>query len=280
MAAAWWGRGSQLGRGSGLGGLHDGPSSDALRRPFFIAAVAVFAVVVMVEIGLSILLGGTAVDPVTPDQADKLGVPLDVFLKTQPAPAAPPGAGIGFLAFLDGLLLFTVVMLGLSLVMDLRVYGRVQGIVTLIVTFLWVVGAFFTALLALAKLFLMFGLFVAAPFGTIAYLALWGSFPTSQAAAILALLLLLKIVFAVLLVLSQPKFLKVTGLVVLLLVSVLLQLILGLIHSFLPGPLVSIGDQFWALITVVVALVWALIMLIGSIPGIINALRVSGSAGD
>ncbi|BAS15735.1 conserved hypothetical protein [Arthrobacter sp. Hiyo8] len=42
----------------------------------------------------------------------------------------------------------------------------------------------------------------------------------------------------------------------------------------------SIGDQFWALITVVVALVWALVMLIGSIPAIINALRVSGSAGD
>ena len=171
-------------------------------------------------------------------------------------------------------------MLGLSLIMELRVYGRIQGIVTLIVTLLWVVGAFFTALLALAKLFLMFGLFVAAPFGTIAYLALWGSFPTSQAAAILALLLLLKIVFAVLLILSQPKFLKVTGLVVLLLVSVLLQVILGIIHSFLPGPLVSIGDQFWALITVVVALVWALIMLLGSIPAIINALRVSGSAGD
>jgi hypothetical protein len=65
-----------------------------------------------------------------------------------------------------------------------------------------------------------------------------------------------------------------------LVVSVLLQLVLGLIHGFLPGPLVSIGDQFWALVTVIVALVWALVMLIVSIPAIINALRVSGSAGD
>ena len=280
MAAAWWGRGSQLGRGSGLGELRGGPSPDALRRPFFLAAVIVFAVAVLAEIGLSILLGGTAVDPVSAADANKLGVPVDVFLKTQRAGSAPPGAGIGFLAFVDGLLLFTVVMLGLSLIMELRIYGRVQGLVTLIVTFLWVVGAFFTALLALAKLFLMFGLFVAAPFGTLAYLALWGSFPTSQAAAVLGLLLLLKIVFAVLLVLSQPKFLKVTGLVVLLLVSVVLQIVLVLIHGFLPGPLVSIGDQFWALITVVVAMVWALVMLIGSIPAIVNALRVSGSASD
>lgn len=270
MAAAW----------SIPEGLGREASPDALRRPFFIAAVIVFAIVVLAEIGMSLLLGGTAVDPVSLAEAGKLGVPPDVFLKTQGADAAPPGAGIGLLAFLDGLLLFTVVMLGLSLIIDLRTYGRIQGLTTLIVTFLWVIAAFFTALLALAKLFLMFGLFVAAPFGTIAYLALWGSFPTGQAAAILGLLLLLKIVFAVLLILSQPKFLKVTGLVVLLLVSVLLQLVLGLIHDFLPGPLVSIGDQFWALITVVVALVWALIMLIVSIPAVINALRVSGSAGD
>jgi hypothetical protein len=90
----------------------------------------------------------------------------------------------------------------------------------------------------------------------------------------------LKIVFVVLLVLSQPAFLKIVGLVVLLVLSVLLQLVLGLIHGFLPGPLVSIGDQFWALVTVVVALVWALVMLIGSIPAIVNAVRVSRSAAD
>ena len=265
---------------TGTGALRDGPSPEAIRKPFFIAAVVVFALAVLAEIGMSLLLGGTAVEPVSPGDAAKLGVPLDVFLKTQKADPEPPGAGIGFLAFLDGLLLFTVVMLGLSLMIELRLYGRIQGIVTLIVTFLWVVAAFFAAMLAMAKLFLMFGLFVAAPFGTLAYLALWGSFPTGQAAAILGLLLLLKTVFAVLLILSQPKFLKVTGLVVLLVVSVLLQLVLGLIHGFLPGPLVSIGDQFWALVTVIVALVWALIMLILSIPAIINALRVSGSAGD
>jgi hypothetical protein len=265
---------------TGTGALRDGPSPEAIRKPFFIAAVVVFTIAVLAEIGMSLLLGGTAVEPVSPGDAAKLGVPLDVFLNTQKADADPPGAGIGFLAFLDGLLLFTVVMLGLSLMMELRLYGRIQGIVTLIVTFLWVVAAFFAAMLAMTKLFLMFGLFVAAPFGTLAYLALWGSFPTGQAAAILGLLLLLKGVFVVLLILSQPKFLKITGLVVLLVLSVLLQLVLGLIHGFLPGPLVSIGDQFWALVTVVVALVWALIMLILSIPAIINALRVSGSVGD
>jgi hypothetical protein len=251
-----------------------------LRRPFFIAAVVVFAIAVLAEIGLALLLGNTAVDPVAPSTANGMGVPPEVLLQTEKADAEPPGSGIGYLAFLDGLLLFTVVMLGLSLIMNLRVYGRVQGIVTLVVTFLWVVGAFFAAMIALAKLFLMFGLLVATPFGTIAYLALWGSFPVDEAAVILGLILLLKIVFVVLLVLSQPAFLKIVGLVLLIVVSVVLQLVLGLIHGFLPGPLVSIGDQFWALITVVVALVWALVMLIASIPAIVNAVRVSGSLAD
>ncbi|WP_427172753.1 hypothetical protein [Arthrobacter sp. 92] len=259
MTAQPWGRPSSE---RGLS-LRNAAPAEGLRRPFFVAAVVVFAIAVLAEIGLALLLGSTAVDPVSPAAANELGVPPELLLRTEQAGAEPPGSGIGFLAFLDGLLLFTVVMLGLSLIMDLRVYGRLQGIVTLIVSFLWVAGAFLAAMTALAKLFLMFGLFVATPFGTLAYLALWGSFPVGKAAAILGLILLLKIVF-----------------VVLLAVSVLLQLVLGLIHGFLPGPLVSIGDQFWALVTVVVSLVWALVMLIGSIPAIVNAVRVSGSADD
>lgn len=279
MTAPVWGDQSR-GKQTGVLPLRAAAPAGGLRRPFFIAAVTVFAVAVLAEIGLALLLGSTAVDAVSPSTAGGLGVPPEVLLRTDKADAEPPGAGIGFLAFLDGLLLFTVVMLGLSLMINLRTYGRIQGIVTLVVTFLWVVGAFFTAMAALAKLFLMFGLLVATPFGTIAYLALWGSFPVSEAAAILGLILLLKIVFVVLLVLSQPAFLKIVGLVVLLVLSVLLQLVLGLIHGFVPGPLVSIGDQFWALVTVVVALVWALVMLIGSIPAIVNAVRVSRSAAD
>ena len=170
MAAAW----------SIREGFRSGPDPGALRRPLFYAALVVFAVVVLVEVGMSLLLGQTAVEPVSAAEAGKLDVPLDVFLKTQQADAEPPGAGIGFLAFLDGLLLFTVVMLGLSLIMDLRTYGRAQGVATLVVMLLWVIASFLTAMLALAKLFLMIGLFVSAPFGTIAYLALWGNFPKAR----------------------------------------------------------------------------------------------------
>ncbi len=161
--------------------------------------------------------------------------------------------------------------------MPLRLYGRAQGVTTLVVSVLWILMCFALGMLALVKLMLMISLFVSFPFGTAAYLAIWGGFPTGAAATVLGIVLALKIAFAVLLVLSQPRFLRVKGLVILVLVSVLLQLILGFVHGFLPGPVVAIGDQLWAVVLAVAGIIWALIMLIGSIPAILNAIRVSGS---
>lgn len=250
-----------------------------LRRPLFVVAVAVAVVIVLAELGLSIVVANAGVATPGANVGADLGVqPADATVTTEQSD--PPGAGIASLALVDGLLLFTVLMLGLSLIMPLRAYGRIQGIATLIVTFLWILMCLLLALLAFVKLMLMISLFVAAPFGTAAYLVIWGGFPTGSAATVLAVILLLKIVFGIFLVLAQPRFLRVKGLVILVLLSVLLQLVLGFIHGFLPGPVVAIGDQFWAIVIAVVALIWALIMLIGSIPAIVNAVRVSGSLTD
>jgi hypothetical protein len=255
------------------------PGGD-LRRPLFVAAVVVAAVVVLVELGMAGLVGGNPVGRVPVAVAVGAGVDQGVAESAQLGASAPPGNGIAYLALLDGLLLFTLALLGTSLVISHRAYGRAQGVVTLVVSFLWVLAGLLTALLAFAQLLLMVGLFVAPPFGTLAYLAVWGFFPTGEAALVLGLLLALKIALVVLLVLAQQRFLQVKGLVALIVVSVALQLVLGLIHGFLPGPVVAIGDQLWALVTAVVAIVWALVMLIGAIPAVVNAVRVSGAAGD
>lgn len=251
-----------------------------LRRPFFVAAIVVSAVVVLAELGLSALVGGNPVGLVPVDVAADLGVDPDVAADASLGASAPPGSGIAYLALVDGLLFFTLALLGTSLVLSHRAYGRAQGIVTLVVSFLWILGGLVTALLALAQLLLMVGLFVAVPFGTLAYLAIWGFFPVGDAALVLGLVLLLKIVLCGLLLAAQQRFVLVKGLVALVAVSVLLQLVLGLIHGFLPRPVVAIGDQLWALVTAVVAIVWALVMLIMSIPAVVNALRVTGSAAD
>lgn len=255
------------------------PGGD-LRRPFFVAAIVVAAVVVLAELGMSALVGGNPVGVVPVDVATGVGVDADIAQEADLGASAPPGNGIAYLALVDGLLLFTLALLGSSLILSHRAYGRVQGVVTLVVTLLWILAGLVTAILALVQLLLMVGLFVAPPFGTLAYLAIWGFFPTGEAALVLGLLLVLKIALVVLLVLAQQRFLQVKGLMILIAVSALLQLVLGFIHGFLPGPVVAIGDQFWALVTAVVAIVWALVMLIGAIPAVVNAIRVSGAAAD
>lgn len=252
----------------------------ALRRPLFILAVMCMILVVLVEIGLpTLVLGGPPSRP-SATTADELGLPLALLAETSSDVPQPPGAGIAFMAFVDGLLLFTVLMLGLSLLMPPRIYGKLQGLITLVVSLLWLLACLLAGLAALGTLMLMIGLFVSVPFGTLAYLAIWGSFSSAQAAVLLGLLLFLKICFGVFLVLSQPRFLRVKGLMALVILSVVLQLVLGFIHGFLPGPVVAIGDQLWAVVIAVAALLWALVMLIFTLPAIINAVRSSGSLAD
>jgi len=256
------------------------PSAGGLRTPFFVMAIVAAALIIACELALSLGVGGNSSGAL-----NSIGSGLDTEtteVLSDPANAAvagesPPGSGIRYLALVDGLLLFTVLLLGSSVVFSQRAYARVQGVLTLVVAILWIIGCFVLALMALAKLLLMIGLFVAAPFGTIAYIAAWGWFPVGEAAILLSLLLLLKIVFVGFLVTAQPRFARVKGLMVLIALSVVLQLALGFIHGFLPRVVVSIGDELWALVTAVVALIWAVVMLVMAIPAILNALRVSRS---
>ena len=115
-------------------------------------------------------------------------------------------------ALVDGVLLYTVGLMGLALVVP-PTHGRVQGVATLIGSIVLIIVAFILGLLALIELLVMVSLFFAAPFGTIAYLAIWGFFPRGEAAAILSLLLLLKLAVCGFLVLAQQAFLKQKGLV-------------------------------------------------------------------
>ena len=246
-----------------------------VRRPAFLIALFAMVLVVMVEIGSAFMLGGGSPGPVGPLASGMPGIPADMIEGVDGD--SPPGSGIAYLVLVDGFLLFSVVMLGVSLLVSQRVYGRVQGVVTLVFSFLWLIAAVAMAFAALGLLLVMVGLFVATPFGTIAYLAIWGFFPTGRAAAMLGLLLFLKLVFLGFLVLAQQRFLNVVPLMLHIAVSFVLQLVLGLIHGFLPFVVVSIGDQFWALVTAVVAATGALVSLVASIPAVVNAVRVSKS---
>ena len=130
---------------------------------------------------------------------------------------------------------------------------------------------------AIGLLILMVSLLLAIPFGTIVYMAKYASFDKTAAAITLSVIMSLKLGFAVFLVLAHQRFLENKGLILIILTSFLATIILSFLHGPFPGFLISITDDIGAIIVAVLAAIWALFYLIGSIPAIIKALRVDKS---
>jgi hypothetical protein len=217
---------------------------DALRKLPFVIAVICIALVFCVELGSSVFT------------------------------AATPGMAIPYLAFLDGLLLLTAFLMGSSLIIPERIHGRVQGLVQLLCSLAVLIFGFLAGLVAFVLLMVMVGLFLAAPFGTLAYLAIWGSFDRGGASATLALLMALKLGFGIALVIAQQRFLTNKGLVLLVLTSLLANVIIAFLHGFLPSILTSITDALSAIIVAVLAFLWALFMFLWSIPAVLKSIRL------
>lgn len=228
---------------------------DSLRKPLFFIAFALLLLTVLIELGSTAVLGVVPSAEVDPD------------LPT-------PGYGIPYLALLDWLVLYTISLMGASLVIPERVHGRIQGIVTLVVSLLTLIGAIAMLFLAITLLALMVSLLLAVPFGTAIYLGTYGHFDRAAAAGTLSVIMLLKLAFAGFLVFSHQRFLQNKGLVAIVLCSLLATVIVSFLHGFFPRFLVSITDDIAAIVVAILAAIWAIFFLFGSIPAVIKALRV------
>lgn len=263
---------------------------DRLRLPLFVAALVCLALAFLVEIGAAALVPAVATEPL--DLAAAMAGPLADDLadldddekedalseaRTLQAQEDPPGLGIPALALLDVLLVFTLVLVALGLLVPERIHGRVQGVATLVVSLLVLLGSIALVLRTFTELMVMLALLVSVPFGTLTYLAIYGSFPTGAAAAVLSASTFLKLAFAVLLVLAHQRFLQNKGLVLLIVTSLVAGLVVDFLHAVVPGFLVSITDAVGGLVAGVLTVVWALVLLIGSLVAIVKALRLDRS---
>lgn len=244
---------------------------ERLRTPFFIVALVAMALVVCVELGEQLLIGGVDAGSALTDNAAALGAQVPAGGHVE----RPSGVGIPYLALVDFAALFTVGLMAAGLVVPPRLHGRLQGVVTLIVAILLILAALGLIFVAVAKLVLMVALLLAFPFGTIAYLILFGSFPRGTATVILSLLMFLKLVFAGSLVAAQPRFLQNKGLVLLTLSSLLCNVVVTFLHGLVPGVLVSITDAVAGIVVGIVALIWAVVLLVGAVVGIVTAARAT-----
>jgi len=226
---------------------------DSMRKPFLVVALIAIFLAVLVELGSIGLLG------LPPS-------PTSSALNVSPA-----GKAIPAMAFLDGLILFATVIIAIALLIPERVQSKIQGIVTLIFSLLLILGCIAVIVADIALLFLMVGLLLAIPFGTLAYFAIWASFAAGSARIALSMIMTLKMIFAVCLVLAQQRFLQNTGFVLIIVTSFVSNLIVAFLHGLVPGFLVSITDDIAAIVICVLAILWAVVYLIG---GIVSVVKV------
>jgi hypothetical protein len=222
------------------------------RAPFFWLALLALVLAILVELGSVAMLHGAA-----------------------PAGFNPPtpGWGIRFLPIIDFILLFGATVIGLGNVLPRALVGRMQGIASLVLSFFGCLGVIGLAIAALVLLILMVSLLVAVPFGTLAYLAVWGHFPTGDAQTTLALAMFLKLVFCVLLLLAQESFLTEKGLVVLTALSLGATWLVSFLIAFPPGFLASITDVIGALVIAIVGIIWLLLLFLSNLLNLLSLLR-------
>jgi hypothetical protein len=259
---------------------------DRLRTPVFIAIAIVWLVVVGIEIG-SALLPAKVDTALAKAQSSSVlqsagvnttaGSRIANQVITQAANSnKPPGLSIPDLALLDGLILYIVLLIGAGWIAAQTglqgIQGRVQGIVTLIVSILVLLADVALFFRAFVQLMIMLGLFFSVPFGTLAYLAIWGFFNRGGAAAILSASMLFKLVSILLLFIAQQRFLRITSLMLIIATSLLGNFIISLLHGIVPIILVSITDAIGAVIVTILIAIWAIFFLIGAIISIVKAV--------
>lgn len=226
---------------------------DKFRAPFFWLAMFALVLAILVELAsTAILPAGSVQSAVT---------------------TSTPGWGIRYLAILDFILFYGAGVIGLGYLPVRGFVGRFQGIVALVLSFFGCLGTIGLAFLALTMLVLMVTLLLAVPFGTIAYVIAWGGFPTSDAVATLTLILLLKIIFVVLIILAEQRFLKNKGLMILSGLSLGATWLVAFLIGFPPSLLAAIADVIGALVIAIVGIVWLALLFIGSVLATFAAVK-------
>jgi len=227
---------------------------DALRKPFLALAIGLSIAIVLLEIGAGAAPRLRAIAGL--DAGD------------------PPGIAIMCLALIDSQLVFATVLYGLGVVLPHPLVGRVQGCAGCLLSIVLLLLSIVAIIAAFLLLLLMISL-IASFFGIAVYIAVFGDFARTEAAAVLFVLLLLKLGTGASLVLAHQRFLQNKGLVLLVLTSLVGNLIISFLHGIVPRLLVSVTDAIAAIIVGILGVIWAILLLVGSIIGIVRVLQLS-----
>lgn len=247
--------------------------SQAARKPFLWVAAFVMLLTVGVEIGTTFFVasggGGDSLLTFKNENADTIG---DVEVSAS-SEDGPPGMGIPYLLLVDVFLLTNLVILALASLFPTGSIGRAKWVILLVVSILALIGAVIGIIAAFVLLLLMIGLFLAIPFGTLVYLALFGGFPQGDAATVIAIVFVLKVLVVVALILAQHLRLFLTNgpQIRLLLTSALATAVVCVLHGIVPGFLASITDAIAAIVVGILGVIYAIRYLVGAILALVKS---------
>jgi hypothetical protein len=265
---------------------------DTLRKPFLVLALILIALAVLIEVGAVGFIGGTQVsdaviettvrEQAAEDLRDKplQERELEIQRRIQRVKeeqlaegGARPGVGIPYLGLLDIVVLFTAGLIAASFIIKQSTQARLQGCATLLFSLILLLTGLVLLVVAITLLFFMLGLLASPPFGTITYIALFAFFNKGGALITLTLLLFLKLGFGASLVAAQQGFLKNRGLVLIVATSIVANIIVMVLHGVVPGFLASVTDAIAAIVVAVLALLWTIFLLFGSIFSVLKAVK-------
>jgi len=219
-----------------------------MKKPLAIIAVVALLLATLVEAGSAI--------------AQSLGVTSD-----------PPGVAILTLVAVDIALLLRFALTTFGTLVSGSVQGKIDGLATLVAGILLILFGITTALIALGMLMMMLGLVLAAPFGTLIYMGLFGSFATGAASALLSLAMLLKLGAMAAFAFWNIHVLRSKSTVLLALTSLLSSALISILHGIVPRFLVSITDAIAAIIIGIICIVWGIVLALLGVPAVFRAAR-------
>lgn len=260
-----------------------------LRKLAVVVALVLMVVIVAIEAGAPLLapaqapqgagefdwntLAASAGDLLPAEVSDLISGDSGVTDQLTAPAERPPGWAVRALAFVDAVTLLTILLIAASHIVPAPVVAKTQGVITLVFAVLLLIAAVLFILLVVVQLFVMLGLLLAIPFGTLIYLITFGAFDRAGAAALLTWLFGLKLMFGACLVIANERYLQNVGLVLAVLTTLVASIVVSFLHGIVPIILVSITDAIAALIVAVIAIVWAIVLLIGAILSIVALAR-------
>ncbi len=260
-----------------------------VRKWFVVVALVLMVVIVAFEIGAPLLAparpapGSAGFDWSTVQEGAGDVLPAEVIelisgessVTDQLTPPAEtrPGWAVRSLAFVDAVTLLPILLIAASHIVPAQVVAKTKGVITLIAALLLLIAAILFLLAVVVQLFVMIGLLLAIPFGTLIYLITYGFFDRAGAAALLSWLFGLKLLFGLALVVANERYLQNVGLVLAVLSTLLASVVVTFLHAIVPIILVSITDAIAALVVAVIAIVWAVVLLVGAIISILALAR-------